>query len=192
MDPAAKRQAVPDAILAASWCALAAIVDLIAVLFWAVVQSDSVELVNRHAAIPDRACTARLDRIRNIDMCTQNTPHMGIESRAQFIMYSGGGDHRSTTDNAATHGLCNNAYCPACRGPRHCVCADGDEGHPRPVMIARSSVLAVMQQSGIWRTPRTSTNQAKRGSGMALSVRLDGTGEKLCTIAQPKAQVRQL
>lgn len=68
MDPAAKRQAVPNAILAARWCALAAIVGLVTVLFWVVMQSDSVELVNRHAAIPDWACTARLDRIRNIDM----------------------------------------------------------------------------------------------------------------------------
>lgn len=55
MDPAAKRQAVPDAILAASWCALAAIADLVAVQLLVVVQSDSVELDNRHAAIPDWA-----------------------------------------------------------------------------------------------------------------------------------------
>ena len=34
LGPAAKCQAVPDAILVASWCALAAIVDLVAVLAW--------------------------------------------------------------------------------------------------------------------------------------------------------------
>lgn len=82
MDPAAKRQAVPDAILAASWCALAAIADLVAMLFWVVMQSDSVELANRRAARPDWACTARLDRTRNIDMCTQNTPQMGIRVKS--------------------------------------------------------------------------------------------------------------
>lgn len=53
MDPAAKCQAVPDAILAASCCALAAIVDLVAVLAWVVMQTDSGELVNCHAAVSD-------------------------------------------------------------------------------------------------------------------------------------------
>lgn len=53
MDPAAKCQAELEAILAASCCALAAIVDLVAVLAWVVMQTDSGELVNRHAAVPD-------------------------------------------------------------------------------------------------------------------------------------------
>lgn len=70
-----------------------------------VVQINSVELMNRIAAVPDRACTARLDRIRNIDMCTQNTPQMGIRVKSViYHLYSGGGDHRSTTDSATTHG----------------------------------------------------------------------------------------
>lgn len=53
MDPAAKCQAFPDPILAASCCALAAIVDLVAVLAWVVMQTESGEMVNRYAAVPD-------------------------------------------------------------------------------------------------------------------------------------------
>lgn len=187
MDPAAKCQAIPDAILAASSCALAAaIVDLVAVLTWVVVQTNSDELVDRHGAVPEWACTARLDRTRNIDMCTQNTPQRGI--RVKSAIY-----HCALVEEiivAPPHGLCNNAYCPACRDPRHCVCADGDEGRPRLVMIVRSTL---MQQSSIWRTEsRTSTNQGRSvvrwlclSDAMALA-------SKKCTVGQPKAQMQQL
>jgi hypothetical protein len=85
LDPAAKCQVAPGAILVASWCALAAVVDLVAARAWAMVQADSVESINRHEVLPDWACTARLDRIRNIDMCTQNNLQIGESSQERNL-----------------------------------------------------------------------------------------------------------
>lgn len=82
LDPAAKCQVAPGAILVASRCALAAVVDLVAAMAWAMVQADSVESINRHEVLPDSACTARLDRIRNIDMCSQNNQHEEIRVKS--------------------------------------------------------------------------------------------------------------
>lgn len=57
------------------------------------VQTDSIELMNCHAGGPNWACTARLDLIRKIIMRRSAPRRWTSESRAQFNMRSGGGDH---------------------------------------------------------------------------------------------------
>lgn len=142
----------------ASWYALAAIVDLVAMLAWVVVQTDSDELVcwpGRSAGMGLHCATRSNPQYRHVH---PEHPAIGNSSQERNLLSTPVEEIiEAPPTMQQQHGLCNNAYCSVCRGPRHCVCTDGDEGHPCLVMIVRSSV---MQPSGIQRTlPRTSTNQ---------------------------------